>query len=154
MDTIPDITIYTDGSCSGNPGAGGFGIVLLSGKYRKEICEGYKKTTNNRMELLAVIVALEQLKITPSNVKIYTDSMYVVNAVNEKWIYGWVKKGFKKIKNPDLWMRFLNIYKKHNVEFFWIKGHAETKENNRCDELAVFASKNPQNIDTNYEQLL
>lgn len=139
--TKPVISIYTDGACSGNPGPGGYGIVLISGNLRKEVSQGYRKTTNNRMELLAVIVALEMLKVEGSDVTIYTDSKYVSEAVNQKWIYGWVKKGFKKVKNPDLWKRFLNIFPKHNVRIVWVKGHADNKENNVCDVLAVNASR-------------
>lgn len=136
----PQITIYTDGAARGNPGPGGYGIVLMSGEYKKEISEGYKFTTNNRMELLAVIVALESLKIPGSEVTIYTDSKYVADAVTKGWVYDWVKKRFKDKKNPDLWLRFLEIYKKHIVKFVWVKGHANNPFNERCDELAVAAS--------------
>lgn len=136
----PQITIYTDGAARGNPGPGGYGIVLMSGDYRKEISAGYKHTTNNRMELLAVIVALETLKIPGSDVTIYTDSKYVADAVTKGWVYDWVKKRFKDKKNPDLWLRFLEIYKKHIVKFVWVKGHANNPLNERCDELAVAAS--------------
>ncbi|PLX07208.1 MAG: ribonuclease HI [Marinilabiliales bacterium] len=137
----PLITIYTDGAARGNPGPGGYGIVLMSGKHRKELSEGFRKTTNNRMELLAVIIALETLKIKPSAVKVYTDSKYVSDAINQDWISSLIKKNFKKVKNPDLWKRFINIYNQHNVKFIWVKGHANNVENNRCDELAVEASK-------------
>jgi len=136
----PQITIYTDGAARGNPGPGGYGIVMLSGEHRKEISDGYAHTTNNRMELLAVIVALETLKIPGSEVTIYTDSKYVADAVTKGWIYDWVKKRFKGKKNPDLWLRFLDIYKKHVVKFVWVKGHANNPLNERCDELAVNAS--------------
>jgi len=136
----PQITIYTDGAARGNPGPGGYGIVLLSGDFRKELSEGYKHTTNNRMELLAVIVALEALKIPGSEVTIYTDSKYVADAVTKGWIYDWVKKRFKGKKNPDLWLRFLEISKNHVVKFVWVKGHANNVLNERCDELAVEAS--------------
>jgi ribonuclease HI len=136
----PQITIYTDGAARGNPGPGGYGIVLISGEYHKEMSAGYRYTTNNRMELLAVIVALEALKIEGSEVTIYTDSKYVADAVNKGWIYNWVKKRFKGKKNPDLWLRFLEIYKKHVVNFVWVKGHANDPFNERCDELAVTAS--------------
>jgi ribonuclease HI len=139
--TKPNISIYTDGACSGNPGPGGYGIVLISGVHRKELAQGFRLTTNNRMELLAVIVALEILKVEGSDVTIYTDSKYVSDAINQKWIYSWVKKGFKKVKNPDLWKRFLAIYPKHTIKFVWVKGHADNKENNLCDRLAVEASK-------------
>ncbi len=137
---VPQITIYTDGAARGNPGPGGYGIVLLSGNHRKEMSEGYKHTTNNRMELLAVIVALETLKIPGSEVTIYTDSKYVADAVTKGWVFDWVKKRFKGKKNPDLWLRFLEIYKKHSVKFIWVKGHANNPLNERCDELAVAAS--------------
>lgn len=135
------IIIYTDGACSGNPGPGGYGIVLISGKYRKEISEGYKRTTNNRMELLAVIIGLEQLKFKNSDVTIYTDSKYVSDAIEKRWVFDWEKKNFKKKKNPDLWKRLLKIYRTHNVKFIWVKGHSNNIENNRCDKLAVDASK-------------
>ncbi len=134
------VTIYTDGSSRGNPGPGGYGIVLISGAHRKELSEGFKCTTNNRMELLAVIVALETLKVSPLNVKIYSDSKYVVDAVEKKWVFGWEKVNFKKKKNPDLWKRFLSVYRKHHVSLEWIKGHANIPENERCDTLAVEAS--------------
>jgi ribonuclease HI len=136
-----DITIYTDGAASGNPGPGGYGVVLISGKHRKEISGGFKLTTNNRMELLAVIVGLEKLHIEPSNVTIFTDSKYVSDAVEKGWVFDWEKKDFKKKKNPDLWKRFLKIYRKHNVQFVWIKGHNNNPENEQCDRLAVAASK-------------
>jgi ribonuclease HI len=135
-----DITIYTDGSSRGNPGPGGYGIVMISGSHRKEISEGFKMTTNNRMELLAAIVALEALKNDNSQVTIYTDSRYVVDAVEKEWLFGWEKKRFAGKKNPDLWTRFLVIYRKHKVKFVWVKGHASNKENNRCDQLAVDAA--------------
>ncbi len=146
------ITIYTDGAARGNPGPGGYGAVMLSGKLRKELSGGYKLTTNNRMELLAVIVALEALKKENSKVKIYTDSKYVADAVEKGWIFGWEKKGFKKKKNPDLWRRFLKVYRKHQVKFTWVKGHANIPENERCDELAVEASHgNALKEDTGYK---
>ena len=137
----PKITIYTDGAARGNPGPGGYGIVLLSGQHRKELSEGYRHTTNNRMELLAVIVALETLKIPGSEVTIYTDSKYVADAVEKGWVFNWVKKNFKNKKNPDLWLRFLEVYKKHSVKFVWVKGHASNPLNKLCDRLAVKASK-------------
>ena len=136
----PKITIYTDGASRGNPGPGGYGIIMMSGVHRKEISAGYKMTTNNRMELLAVIIALESLKIPGSNVTIYTDSKYVADAVEKGWVYNWVKKRFKGKKNADLWLRFLEIFKKHVVQFIWVKGHADNPLNERCDELAVQAS--------------
>lgn len=137
-----NITIYTDGAARGNPGPGGYGVVLKSGNHRKEISDGFQLTTNNRMELLAVIVGLEALKIDNSNVTIYSDSKYVVDSVEKGWIWNWVKTRFKGKKNEDLWMRFIKVYKKHNVKFVWIKGHANIPENERCDQLAVAASVN------------
>lgn len=146
------ITIYTDGAARGNPGPGGYGIVLICNPYRKEISEGYRKTTNNRMELLAVIVALESLKQIPSNVILYSDSKYVTDAINKNWIDDWTKRNFNKIKNPDLWKRFIEIWRKHKVNFVWIKGHSDNKENNLCDQLAVKASfSNNPKIDEYYE---
>jgi ribonuclease HI len=138
-----EITIYTDGACSGNPGPGGYGIVLISGSHRLEKSAGYRLTTNNRMELLAAIVALESLKFQGSVVKLYTDSKYLVDAVNKGWLFTWEKKDFAKKKNPDLWIRFLGVYRKHRVTFIWIKGHNENPENERCDRLAVEAYKKP-----------
>ena len=147
MKKPPSITIYTDGAAQGNPGPGGYGIVLISGRHRKEISQGYKLTTNNRMELLAVIVALESLKIGGSHVTIYTDSRYVADAVSKRWVFDWEKKDFRKKKNPDLWQRFLVAYRKHNVKFVWIKGHASIPGNEVCDRLAVEASKRPHLLD-------
>lgn len=135
------VIIYTDGAAKGNPGNGGFGVVLISGKHRKEISEGFRLTTNNRMELLAVIIGLESLKSNKESVTVYSDSKYVVDAVNKKWVFGWEKKNFNKKKNPDLWIRFLKVFKKHNVIFIWIKGHSENIENERCDYLAVSAAE-------------
>ena len=135
------VAIYTDGAAKGNPGKGGYGIVLLSGKLRKELSKGFRLTTNNRMELLAVIVSLEALKKKPESVIIYSDSKYVVDAVEKKWVFGWEKTNFNKKKNPDLWIRFLKIYRQHNVTFKWVKGHSDNAENNRCDFLAVEASE-------------
>ena len=140
------ITIYTDGAASGNPGPGGYGVVLISGKHRKEFSQGFVCTTNNRMELLAVIVALETLKHDNCDVTLYTDSKYVADAVEKGWLFEWEKKRFKKKKNTDLWNRFLKIYRKHNITFNWIKGHTDNKENIKCDRLAVEASKNSNKI--------
>ncbi len=137
------IEIYTDGSSRGNPGPGGFGVVLKSGKHRKEIMGGYRKTTNNRMELLAVIVGLETIKAKNQQVLVISDSKYVVDSVEKGWVFGWVKKGFKDKKNPDLWMRFLKVYKNHQVKLRWVKGHAGHVENERCDVLAVTAATSP-----------
>jgi ribonuclease HI len=135
-----DITIYTDGASRGNPGPGGYGVVLISGPNRKELSGGFLLTTNNRMELLAVIVGLEALKKDNCKVTIYSDSKYVVDSVEKKWVFGWVKTGFKNKKNEDLWRRFLLTYPKHNVKFVWVPGHSNVKENERCDQLAVEAA--------------
>ncbi len=145
------ITIYTDGSSRGNPGPGGYGAVLISGIHRKELSQGYTLTTNNRMELLGAIVALESLKNENSTVTLYTDSKYVVDSIEKGWVFGWEKKNYVGKKNPDLWMRFFKIYRKHKVKFVWVKGHAENKENNVCDKLAVEASfKNNLLVDNGY----
>ena len=135
------INLYTDGAASGNPGPGGYGIVLEAGKHRKEMSDGFRRTTNNRMELLAVIVGLETLKIPNSDVTVWSDSKYVVDAVEKGWVFNWVKKDFKGKKNEDLWRRFLRIYPKHQVKFRWIKGHNDHPQNERCDRLAVEAGK-------------
>tara|TARA_B100000767_G_scaffold159873_1_gene150007 strand:- start:967 stop:1446 length:480 start_codon:yes stop_codon:yes gene_type:complete len=135
------ITIYTDGSAKGNPGNGGYGIVMMSGDHRKELNQGFKLTTNNRMELLAVIIAIESVKKEGSEITIFSDSKYVVDAVEKKWVFGWEKKNFNKKKNPDLWIRFLKIYRMQKVSFVWVKGHSNNKENERCDVLAVQAAE-------------
>ena len=141
---MKEVTIYTDGACSGNPGPGGWGAILLYGERKKELSGGAKETTNNRMELTGVITALQALK-EPCKVTIYTDSQYIVNAVNEGWLYAWAKKGWKRkggeVKNPDLWQQVLTLLQKHEVTFIWVKGHAENAFNNRCDEMAVFESR-------------
>jgi len=149
------VIIYTDGSSMGNPGPGGYGIVMISPqhKLRKELSAGFRKTTNNRMELMAVCVALESLKLNNTPVALYSDSKYVVDAVEKGWLWGWQKKGFKDKKNPDLWQRFIRVYKKHKVQFFWVKGHAGNPENERCDQLAVEAGQQHDlAIDVGYEQ--
>lgn len=135
------VVIYTDGSALGNPGKGGYGVVMLSPPHRKELSAGFTLTTNNRMELMAVCVGLEALKAPSCEVTIYSDSQYVVNAVEKGWLFGWEQKRFKDKKNPDLWMRFLKVYRKHNVRFVWVKGHASIPENERCDSLAVAAAQ-------------
>ncbi len=141
------ITIYTDGAAKGNPGPGGYGVVLkamVNGKlFRKELSEGFRTTTNNRMELLAVIRGLEALKNHGSQVVIYSDSKYVVDAVEKGWIWNWEKKGFKNKANVDLWQRFIPLFKQHKVRFQWVKGHAGIPENERCDQLAVAAAEGP-----------
>jgi ribonuclease HI len=153
--TLPHpVIIYTDGAALGNPGPGGFGVVLLYGDKRKEISEGYRYTTNNRMELLAVIVALESLKKEGLEVVIHSDSQYVVNSIQKGWVHGWLKKGFKDKKNEDLWRRFLVVFPKHKVTMKWVRGHIGIIENERCDELSVAAAldKAHHKIDTWYEK--
>ena len=149
------VHIYTDGAAKGNPGNGGYGVVmeLVGTSHRKEFYEGFRLTTNNRMELLAVIVGLEKLKNPNMTVLVISDSKYVVDAVEKKWLFGWEKTGFKGKKNPDLWMRFLKIYRKHQVDFKWIKGHNNHSQNERCDELAVMASLQEKlSVDDFYEK--
>lgn len=135
------IQLYTDGSSKGNPGPGGYGVVLRCGTHYKELSEGFAQTTNNRMELMAVIVGLEAIKRPNAEVTVYSDSAYVVNAVNKRWVFSWESKLFAKKANPDLWVRFLKIYRQHRVSFVWIKGHAGHPENERCDALAVAAAE-------------
>ena len=149
---MSQLTIYTDGAARGNPGPGGYGAVLHWGNTIKEISQGYKHTTNNRMELMAVIAALQLLKRDGLDITIYTDSAYVVNSVEKGWVFGWVKKGFQGKKNPDLWRAFLEQYKKHRIKFVWVKGHADNKWNNRCDILATMAADSGALIeDVGYE---
>ncbi|MBN2522750.1 MAG: ribonuclease HI [Bacteroidales bacterium] len=146
------ITIYTDGAASGNPGPGGYGVVLKSGKHYKELTKGFRLTTNNRMELLAVIEGLNTIKRKGNIVDIYTDSKYVCDSVEKGWVFDWERKRFKKKKNIDLWKRFLELYRIHNVKLHWVKGHADIPENERCDELAVKASQgNNLLVDKGYE---
>ena len=148
------VHIYTDGAAKGNPGNGGYGVVmeLVGTPHKKEFYEGFRHTTNNRMELLAVIVGLEKLKNPNMTVLIVSDSKYVIDSVVKGWVFGWEKKGFTGKKNPDLWKRFLKIYRKHKVDFKWIKGHNNHPQNERCDELAVYASGLANlSIDTFYE---
>ena len=135
-----EIVIYTDGAARGNPGPGGLGVVMIYGKHRRELSEGFRLTTNNRMELLAVIRGLEALKRDNLTVKIYTDSRYVSDAVNKGWVFNWEAKRYKNKKNVDLWQQFLVLYRKYKVQFIWVKGHASIPENERCDRLAVEAS--------------
>jgi ribonuclease HI len=146
-----EITIYTDGAASGNPGPGGYGVVLIAGKHRLEKSQGFRLTTNNRMELLAVITGLEALRIPGSRVVIYTDSRYVADSVEKGWLFQWEAKRFKKKKNSDLWIRFLEVYRKHKVRFKWVKGHADNPENNLCDRLATEAARSSELLeDTGY----
>ena len=135
-----EIVIYTDGAARGNPGPGGYGVVMIFGKHRKELSEGFELTTNNRMELLAVIRGLQALKRDDLRVKIISDSKYVCDSVDKGWVFNWEAKGFKKKKNPDLWIEFLEVYRRYKVSFLWVKGHSNITENERCDQLAVEAS--------------
>ncbi len=147
------ITMYTDGASRGNPGRGGYGTILMYQQHRKELTAGYRQTTNNRMELLAVIVGLEAIKKPGSEVKVFSDSRYVVDAVDKGWVWTWQRKGFKGKKNPDLWRRFINVYQRHDVKMNWIKGHSGIPENERCDELAVdSADGRDLLVDEGYEQ--
>ena len=133
--------MYTDGASRGNPGPGGYGVILMSGTHRKELSQGYKYTTNNRMELMAVIAGLEALKKTGSDVTIYSDSQYVVRAVKEGWLKNWIATDFKGgKKNKDLWLRFNELSKGHHLKLVWVRGHADNVYNNRCDELATAAA--------------
>ena len=147
------VEIYTDGAARGNPGPGGYGVVLLAGGHRKELSKGYRHTTNNRMELLAVIIGLEALKKNDLQVTIFSDSKYVVESVEKGWVFKWnMKPDFAKKKNRDLWKRFLKVYATQNVQFVWVKGHADNKENNRCDFLATEAADSSELcIDEGYE---
>jgi ribonuclease HI len=135
------IELFTDGASSGNPGPGGYGAILRSGNHYKELSEGYRKTTNNRMELMAVIKGLEALKNLNQNVMIFSDSKYVIDSIEKKWVNSWLAKGFKDKKNKDLWLRYLDVSKLHNIKFTWVRGHNGHPENERCDELAVAAAK-------------
>ena len=146
------IEIYTDGSSSGNPGPGGYGVIMRSGQHYKELSAGFRKTTNNRMELLAVITGLEAIKSPNQSVTIYSDSKYVIDAIEKRWVHGWVAKGFTGKKNKDLWLRYLTISKLHNIKFVWVRGHNGHPENERCDQLAVAAGKQKDLlIDTVFE---
>jgi len=148
------ITIYTDGASRGNPGPGGYGTILMYKQHRKELSEGFRKTTNNRMELLAVIRGLQALKGKGHLVQIYSDSKYVVDAVNQGWIWNWQKKDFKGKKNDDLWRLFIPLYKNHRVKFIWVKGHDGNPLNERCDELAVDAALSPDlKVDQGFESV-
>ncbi|AWG21026.1 ribonuclease HI [Flavobacterium faecale] len=150
-----DVHIYTDGAAKGNPGNGGYGVVMEKPgtPYKKEFFEGFRHTTNNRMELLAVIVGLEKLKSPNTKVLVVSDSKYVIDSVVKKWVFGWEKKGYTGKKNPDLWKRFLLIYRKHQVDFKWVKGHNNHPQNERCDQLAVMASQSPTlSVDAFYEK--
>ena len=148
-----EVIMYTDGSALGNPGPGGFGVVLIYGKHKKEISMGFTLTTNNRMELMAVCVGLEALNREGLDVVVFSDSKYVVDSINKGWVFKWEKKRFEKKKNVDLWKRFLVVYRKHNVKFHWIKGHADVPLNERCDKLAIQAANSSNKFeDTGYLQ--
>ncbi|WP_207906238.1 ribonuclease HI [Flaviaesturariibacter aridisoli] len=148
----PPIIMYTDGSARGNPGPGGYGVVLMSGPHLKELAQGYRRTTNNRMELLAVIKGLEALKRPGQSVTVYSDSQYVVKAVEEGWLRNWIRIGFKGKKNADLWKRYHELSQLHSVRFVWVKGHADNAYNNRCDELATAAADGKGlQVDQGYE---
>ena len=145
------INIYTDGSSRGNPGPGGYGIVMLYKGQRKELSQGYRLTTNNRMELMAVIKALEALKNDKIDITIYSDSKYVVESIEKGWIWNWEKKNFKKKLNSDLWKIFIPLHKKFKIKFKWVKGHSGNIENERCDELANKAQERELLVDKDYE---
>ena len=150
-----EVHIYTDGAAKGNPGPAGYGVVMemVGTPYKKEFYEGFRLSTNNRMELLAVIVGLEKLKNPKTKVLVVSDSKYVVDAVEKRWVFQWEKINFKAKKNPDLWMRFLKVYRKHQVDFQWVKGHNNHPQNERCDQLAVMASQQEKlSIDEFYER--
>lgn len=147
------LVIYTDGAARGNPGPGGYGVVLQWGATMKELSQGFRMTTNNRMELMAVIVGLQSLTRIGLDVVIYSDSSYVVNSVEKGWVFNWVKTGFKDKKNVDLWKQYLQVHSKHKIKFVWVKGHADNKWNNRCDELATAAADSRQwLVDEGYER--
>jgi len=147
------IEIFTDGSSRGNPGPGGYGAILRYNGQLKELNGGFRRTTNNRMELLAVISALEHLKTNKLPIKVYSDSKYVIDAITKKWVHGWVKKGFKGKKNKDLWLRYLNLERQFNLQFIWVKGHNGHPQNERCDQLAVAAAMGSNlQIDYTFEE--
>lgn len=144
------VDLFTDGAAKGNPGPGGYGAILRSGAHEKELSGGFYHTTNNRMELMAVIVGIEALKSSCS-VRVVSDSKYVVDAFNSRWIDGWKRRGWAKVKNPDLWKRLLKAMEPHTVKFEWIKGHNDHPENERCDRLAVAASLKPTEQDYGFQ---
>ncbi|MBC8536595.1 ribonuclease HI [Feifania hominis] len=153
---MKEVTIYTDGACSGNPGPGGYGAILQYGPHRRELSEGYRRTTNNRMELLGAIRALELLQ-EPCAVTLYSDSKYLVDAIEKGWVDSWQRRGWRKADNKpalnrDLWQRLLALLERHKVRFVWVKGHESNAGNNRCDELAVAASRAPTAVDEAFEQ--
>jgi len=154
MSQAQSIQMYTDGAARGNPGPGGYGVILMSGSHRKELSQGYRKTTNNRMELMAVIAGLEAIKKKGMNITVYTDSQYIAKAINEGWLKNWIATQFKGgKKNKDLWMQFQELAQEHHIKFVWVKGHADNSFNNRCDELATAAADGTDLlIDEEYEK--
>ena len=146
------IHLYTDGASTGNPGPGGFGVILIYGDRKKEISKGYRETTNNRMELMAVIEGLRAIKNPEIPVEIFSDSQYVINAIDKGWVFGWEQKNFKGKKNKDLWMEFLELYPKFKLKLHWVRGHNGHPQNERCDELATSAARRPEFIDSGYEK--
>jgi len=154
MSQAQSIQMYTDGAARGNPGPGGYGVILMSGSHRKELSQGYRKTTNNRMELMAVIAGLEAIKKKGMNITVYTDSQYIAKAINEGWLKNWIATQFKGgKKNKDLWMQFQELAQEHHIKFVWVKGHADNPFNNRCDELATTAADGTDLlIDEEYEK--
>jgi ribonuclease HI len=152
---VASVHIYTDGSSRGNPGPGGYGTILMFGDHYKELSKGYQKTTNNRMELLAVIAGLEALKQNSYPVVVFSDSKYVVDSIEKGWLWGWVKKDFKGKKNRDLWERYIPLHKKFKIKFTWVKGHAGHPQNERCDELAVMSAEGKDlKVDQGYLEAL
>jgi len=155
---LPQVVIYTDGACTGNPGPGGYGVILKSSRHRKEISAGYRRTTNNRMELMAVIAGLAAVKVH-SQITLYTDSQYIADSINQRWVFQWKEKGWRrgkreKAQNIDLWEKILQLLDEHQVEVKWVRGHVGNPENERADVLAVQASRNPHLlIDEYYEKL-
>jgi len=146
------IHIFSDGAAKGNPGIGGYGVIIKYNDRQKELSQGYRLTTNNRMELIGVIVALEAIRKSEIPIRVYSDSKYVVNAIEEKWLWKWEKKGFKKTANVDLWKRYIPLHRKFRPSFMWIKGHAGHPENERCDQLAVLATRSDNLlVDAEYE---
>lgn len=148
------IEVFTDGAAKGNPGPGGYGTILRFGKVEKELSQGYRLTTNNRMELLAVIVALEAITKKTYPIHVFSDSRYVIDSIQKGWLQGWVQKGFKGKKNKDLWLRYLNAAKGYSIQFHWVKGHNGHPENERCDQLAVKAAESTDLlIDEEFERI-
>jgi ribonuclease HI len=146
--TANNISLYTDGASRGNPGPGGYGVLLIWGNHRKELSQGYKHTTNNRMDLMAVIAGLKAIKKHNIPVTVFSDSQYVVNAVEKGWLNTWIKTNFKGgKKNPDLWQEYYELAKNFSIRFVWVKGHADNPYNNRCDELATAAADGKDLLD-------